>query len=188
MASRYAGGRGGGRDDGGVVLIGDEYGSIIDMSAPRVAGEPRPGPWHQIMFEAFGGPFRCQDPTLGCAAGAECDNQKRDGLMDMAADKGYQGPPDARQIRQFLRPFFGELVEGAIRGAGELDARVILPGGGPPVGGRTYGRHGGSGGGGGGRHGQGHGSPSGRRLGGGGGGHGLGRHGGGGHRSSMSDY
>lgn len=204
MAYRRHGGGRGRPDDGKIVIIEDQYGEIIDLSVPRPAGEPRPGPFHQIMFEAMGGPHRCYTPDLGCHNGGGCEARLRAGLLREAANNGYQGPPDPRQVRQFIMPYHEEMIEGFMAWA--APSRVILPGGGEPVGGpgftRTTGvetdgggrdgrerahghprerRHGGGGG-----AGQAQGHQGERRHAGGGGRHGAsGRHGGGGHGHGM---
>ncbi|KAL8777361.1 MAG: hypothetical protein Q9213_007902 [Squamulea squamosa] len=177
-------------DDDDPMIISDRHGAILDMSAPRPAGEPRPGPWHQIIFEAMGGPFRCKRAEGGCQAGGGCDNEQGRALMEMAAEVGYRGPPDPRQVRRSLQPYYDDIVDNLVAGAAPF--RVILPGGGPPVGGDDRGqRHAGGGG----RHGGGRGGngrasrhPDRRRHGGGGGGGGHGsssRHQGGGHQHGM---
>ncbi|KAI4271134.1 MAG: hypothetical protein LQ337_006223 [Flavoplaca oasis] len=215
MARRHGGGRGG-HDDGRPVYIDDGHGGyILDLSVPRLAGEPRPGPWHQIMFEAMGGPHRCKQPEQGCHTGGGCEATLRQALLAQAVSEGYQGPPDPRQVREFTMPRYDEIVEGFLEWA--KPDRVILPGGAEPLGGPGFrrtigmGRHGNEGG----RHGRGggaggHGSigggggarkhghptrqgggeggygPRGRH--GGGGGHGPGsRHGGGGRQHGMSE-
>ncbi|KAI4273089.1 MAG: hypothetical protein L6R38_006440 [Xanthoria sp. 2 TBL-2021] len=181
MAHRRHGGGRGGFDDGRAVIIEDQYGKILDLSVPRRAGEPRPGPFHQIFFEAMGGPFRCANPDLGCHDGGGCEAQMREILLTEAAKDGYQGPPDPRQVRRIAMPHYDELVEGMLNWA--LPSRVILPGGGEPVGGpgftRTIGVEA-DGGRGGGRR-RAHGDPSerGHRRGRGGDGPSGGRHGGG---------
>ena len=190
MARRHGGGRGG-HDDGRPVLIDDGHGGcILDLSVPRLPGEPRPGPWHQIMFEAMGGPYRCYHLEQGCHTGGGCEATLRQDLLAQAVSEGYQGPPDPRQVREFTMPHYGEIVEGIIESA--KPGRVILPGGGEPLGGPGFrrtigtGRHGNEGG----RHRRGGGGGGARnrrhsaRHGGGEGGHGSGsRHAGGGGRS-----
>ncbi|KAL8749973.1 MAG: hypothetical protein Q9199_007357 [Rusavskia elegans] len=169
-------------DDGTPVTYEDEYGQIIDFSVPRLAGGPRPGPWHQILFEIFGGPYRCDHPEQGCGAEGGCENAKGQGLVEIAADKGYDGQPDPRQVRRFLQPFYEEILEKTLDEAAPW--RIILPGGGPPRGGQSHRRHGGGGGG---RE-RARRDPGERRHGGGGGGRGYGQTGGrrgGGHQQSM---
>ncbi|KAL8837839.1 MAG: hypothetical protein Q9176_005473 [Flavoplaca citrina] len=126
MARRHGGGRGG-HDDGRPVYIDDGHGGcILDLSVPRLAGEPRPGPWHQIMFEAMGGPHRCNHPEQGCHTGGGCEAMLRQELLAQAVSEGYQGPPDPRQVREFTMPHYDEIVEGVLESA--KPDRVILPG------------------------------------------------------------
>ena len=176
MAYRRHGGGRGRPDDGKIVIIEDQYGKIIDLSVPRPAGEPRPGPFHQIMFEAMGGPHRCYTPDLGCHNGGGCEARMRVGILRMAADNGYQGPPDPRQVRQFWVTRHEDLLEGFLAWA--APSRVIPPGGGEPLGGPGFTRTTGVETDGGGRDGRerAHGHPRERQHGGGGGGGGgLGR-------------
>ena len=178
---RHAGGGGGPDpfDNSRAVLIEDEYSPILDLSIPRRAGEPRPGPWHRIMFEAMGGPFRCPEGEQGCQPGGGCESRIGEGLVIMAAEHGYRGPPDARQIRNFLQPFYEEIAEAFVNGS---PCRVIMSGGGAPIGGNYGHRHQGGAR----RHGQTRGHVSERRHGTGGAGHGpSGRHRGGGHRNQR---
>ncbi|KAL8695140.1 MAG: hypothetical protein Q9218_000308 [Villophora microphyllina] len=64
------------------------------------------GVWHRIMFEAFG-EFNCLGD--GCFPGGPCDQHEKQFLMRMSQSMGYNGPAVARQVRQFLRPRYGEL-------------------------------------------------------------------------------
>ncbi|KAL8774586.1 MAG: hypothetical protein Q9209_000959 [Squamulea sp. 1 TL-2023] len=119
-------------DDGIPLVYADEHGIVLDMSAPRRAGEPQPGPWHRIMFDAMGGPFRCAAAKGSCQAGGDCDLSIGQKFIDMAAEKGHRGPSDPNEVRQVLRPFFVDIKRRFVDevAAFSPNVRVILPGGG----------------------------------------------------------
>ncbi|KAL8734667.1 MAG: hypothetical protein Q9166_001323 [cf. Caloplaca sp. 2 TL-2023] len=110
-------------DNNGGDIYEDEDGLVFDMSVPRRADEPRPGPWHQIMFEAMGGPYRCSNAG-GCQAGGPCDDIMRRQLIEIATDEGYRGPPDPQQIRQAVRPFYEQIKQKIIREVAEMGENI----------------------------------------------------------------
>lgn len=68
------------------------------------------GPWHEIMFEAFGN-FHCQGG--GCAWGEPCDRHKEQFLMMNCQTMGYHGPWDPERVREFLRPHY-DFMKGSL--------------------------------------------------------------------------
>ncbi|KAI4196001.1 MAG: hypothetical protein LQ350_006833 [Teloschistes chrysophthalmus] len=74
------------------------------------------GPWHRIVFEAFG-KFNC--PRAGCFRGGPCDRRSEDFLMINCQEMGYHGPPDPRQVLEFLRPRYGALNASLVHYAAE---------------------------------------------------------------------
>lgn len=80
------------------------------------------GPWHEIIFDVMGF-VDCQGER-GCHSGGACDNEYREQLLDHADIHGWTGPPDPCILRQWLRPFHGELRARAIQGANDLGVHV----------------------------------------------------------------
>ncbi|KAL8734666.1 MAG: hypothetical protein Q9166_001322 [cf. Caloplaca sp. 2 TL-2023] len=127
------------------VEVAAEAGEHITV---EVGGGEHEGPFHQIMYEAVGQHFDCQGegryhPNM------TCEDDLFSAFMILVAQHGYRGPPDHRQVRQFLhqsgmmdREMVDELQD-------VLD--YVLPETmwqDPVTGGMTGGRHGNRGGGG----------------------------------------